>query len=281
MSKATKTGLIIASALVLIGCVIFGGVMTMLRWDFTKLSTTEYETNEYEISQSYKSIAIRTKTADVLIAPAEGEKSTVTCREQKNRKHTVAVQDGTLTIEIHDTRKWYEHIGIYFGSGKITVYLPQAEYEALSARASTGNIRVEDITAGALDLSVSTGKITLSDAVCTGDVKINVSTGKATLTDLQCKNLESEGNTGDLSLKNVIAAGKFAIERSTGDVKLEGCDAAELWIRTDTGDVKGSLLTEKIFIARTSTGDIDVPKTATGGKCEITTSTGDIKIEIK
>ena len=50
---------------------------------------------------------------------------------------------------------------------------------------------------------------------------------------------------------------------------------------TDTGDVKGSLLSEKIFIPTTDTGDVDVPKTVTGGRCEITTDTGDIKITVK
>ena len=40
-------------------------------------------------------------------------------------------------------------------------------------------------------------------------------------------------------------------------------------------------LTEKIFIAKTDTGEIKVPETTSGGKCKITTDTGDIKIEIK
>jgi len=70
-------------------------------------------------------------------------------------------------------------------------------------------------------------------------------------------------------------------ESDTGDVKFDGCDAAEIFVETDTGDVKGSLLTDKIFIVQTDTGSVDVPKTATGGKCEITTSTGDINISIK
>ena len=46
MSKITKIWLIIAASFVLIGCIIFGGVMTMLKWDFTKLSTDKYETND-------------------------------------------------------------------------------------------------------------------------------------------------------------------------------------------------------------------------------------------
>ena len=115
---------------------------------------------------------------------------------------------------------------------------------------------------------------------CDADISIGLSTGKAYLTDIVCKNLTSMGSTGDISLKNVIAAEKISIERSTGDVTFEGSDAAELCITTDTGDVEGSLLTDKVFITKTDTGRINVPNSITGGRCEITTDTGDIKITI-
>ena len=72
----------------------------------------------------------------------------------------------------------------------------------------------------------------------------------------------------------------MTVERSTGDVRLEQCDAEELDIRTDTGDVKGSLLTEKVFIVRSDTGRIKVPESITGGKCRVTTDTGDIEITV-
>ena len=49
---------------------------------------------------------------------------------------------------------------------------------------------------------------------------------------------------------------------------------------TDTGDVRGSLLSEKVFIVNTDTGRKEVPDTITGGRCEITTDTGDVKITI-
>lgn len=87
-------------------------------------------------------------------------------------------------------------------------------------------------------------------------------------------------NTGDLSLKNVIATDTFTIERSTGDVVFNGSDATVIFVKTDTGDVSGNILTEKVFITQTDTGSVEVPKTASGGRCEIITDTGDIKINI-
>ena len=320
MRTRTKVWLIIAISLVLIGCIIFGVVMTMLKWDFTKLSTGKYETSNYEIAEIFNEISIVTDTADILLVPSENPKPSVVCYELKNAKHSVTVQDGKLVIKIVDARKWYEYIGINFGTAKITVFIPQGEYGALfvksstgnveipkefkfenidisestgnvtnyasaseniTIKTSTGNIRVENVSANALDLSVSTGGVTVSNVTCEGDVKINVSTGKTNLTNIECKNVVSNGETGAISLKNVIAAEKFSIERSTGAVKFDGCDAAEIFVETDTGDVRGSLLADKIFVIQTDTGSVDVPKTISGGKCEITTSTGDINISIK
>lgn len=71
----------------------------------------------------------------------------------------------------------------------------------------------------------------------------------------------------------------LTIRYTTGSVHLDGCDAAALSIETSTGDVAGSLLTEKVFAAETSTGKIDVPKSTTGDLCEIKTSAGSIRMD--
>lgn len=319
MRTKTKVWLLVATSLVLVGGILFAGVMTTLGWDFTKLSTAQYETNYYEIAENYNNIRITTDTAHIVFVPAENDKSSVVCFEQKNSKHLVTVKEGTLVIEVVDVREWFEHIGINFGMPKITVSIPQAEYgtlsvtsgtgdvkipkefkfesmdiwestgdvtnsasasQAIKIKTSTGNIRIENVSAGSLDLSVSTGGVTVSNVVCQDDVKINVSTGKTNLTEMDCMSVISSGTTGDISLKNVMAAEKFSIKRSTGDVRFDCSDAAHISVQTDTGDVTGSLLTEKIFITQTETGDVAVPPSTTGGRCEITTDTGDVSITL-
>lgn len=320
MSKKTKAWLIVATSLILIGAIIFSGVMSVLKWDFSKLSTTKFQTNIYDITENYKNISIKSNTSDISFLATDSDKTTVVCNEEINLKHSVTVKDNTLLIEINDTRKWYQYIGVSFGKQSITVKLPKGEYGILSIntdtsdvkipkelkfesvdislstgdvtnlasandfikiKTSTGNINAENITADSVNLTASTGKITAKNLNCKDDIKLKVSTGKTNLLDIKCKNLVSSGSTGDIHLSNVISTEKFDIKRSTGNVKFELCDSADLSITTDTGDVKGSLLSEKIFITQTDTGKIDVPKTLTGGKCEISTDTGDIIITIK
>lgn len=323
MRTRTKVWLIIAASLVLVGCFLFAGAMTTLKWNSLELATVEYETNIYKIGEAFDGISVNTDTADIAFMLSDDGICRVECHEEANAKHSVAVEDSTLTVDLIDERPVYDfigYIGLNFGSPKITVYLPKTEYtnllingdtsdieipndfmfkdvdislstgdvdfcasasEMIKIKTSTGDICAENISAGSLDLTVSTGKVTVISVICEGDITVSVSTGKTYLSDTQCKNVISRGSTGDISLDNVIAAEKFSIERSTGDVKFDRCDAAEIFVETDTGDVRGSLLDDKIFIVQTDTGNVDVPKTAAGGKCEITTSTGDINISIK
>ena len=319
MKKATKVWLITAAALVLAGCILFAGVMSVLGWDFKRLSTVRYETNLTEVSEAFSEISVTTETADVTFLLSDDGKCSVECYEAENAVHSVRAADGVLTIELNDQRSWQDHIGVYFGSPAITVRLPRAEYDALRVsqstgkvtvpevfsfgradisagtgsvsfsaaaretvkiRTSTGDICVENTAVGGLDLSAVTGRVTVSDVKCAGDAVIGVSTGEVCLTDAACRSLVSSGTTGDILLERVAAAEKLSIERSTGNVRFDGSDAAELFIRTNTGNVAGSLLTDKIFLTQTDTGDVEVPQTAAGGKCEIRTDTGEIKMEI-
>ncbi|MBO5338437.1 MAG: DUF4097 family beta strand repeat protein [Clostridia bacterium] len=320
MKLKTKISLIVAGGLIVLASIIFVAGMSILKWDFTKLSSTEYETNEYEITDDFNNILIKTDTSDIVFLPGDNEKVKVVLFEQKNLNHNVSADGGALKIELNDTRKWYEHITLFsFGSPKITVYLPKKSYDALNItsntgdinipkdfsfssidisistgdvtacasslgatkiKTSTGGVNIDGISTSSLDITVTTGKIKASNVKCEGDVSIKVSTGKSNLENVQCKNLFSKGSTGDITLKNVIAQGSFSIERSTGDVTLDLSDASEITIKTDTGDVTGTLLTEKIFIPSSDTGNIKLPGTTSGGKCKVTTDTGDIKISI-
>ncbi len=261
MSGKTKLWLIIATILVVIGCVIFASVMTILKWDFIKLSTDKFESNTYEIIEDFSNISIVSDTADIVFEASDNETCSVVCYENENEKHSVFVQDDTLFVKINSKTEWYEYIGINFDSPKITIFLPKSEYDSVSVKENTGDINIQNISLNTLNLFVSTGDVYLRN--------------------INCKNLTFKADTGDIYLENVVASEKFLIETTTGDVEFEKSDANEIFVNTSTGDVKGSLLTNKIFVVETSTGDIGVPETSNGGKCEIKTSTGDVEITVK
>ena len=320
MGCRTRNWLLAAVALLVLGCILFGGGLAMVDWDITKLGTAKYVTNDYTVGQEFTDIKIESRTADVIFQSAADGETTVGCYEQLHAEHTVSVENGTLVIRLADGRKWYEHISfLNFTSPRITVSLPAGQYGALTIhtstgkvtvregfsfesadmtlstgtvtsracvtgklkiRTTTGSISLQSISVGALELSTSTGKITAEEINCTGDAKLTVDTGDICLTDFRCKTFDAKADTGDLQLAKVIVEETLLAWTDTGKVIFDGCDAGELTVRTDTGSVSGSLLSPKIFFAKTDTGRVEVPKTTTGGKCEITTDTGSIKITV-
>ena len=299
MAKGAKIWLTVAVILIISGILLFACTMTANGWDFSKLDTTDYKTNTYSLRESFRNISIAADTADILFASSTDGSCTVLCYEAANAGHTVSVVDDTLTIQVDSSKNLLDYIGMNFETPTITVYLPEAEYQSLSIRSSTGDIEIPayflfadmDIhvstgniqnfasVSGAMSLRVSTGNIAI-ESITASALTLTTSTGRITGNNIICTALRSTGNTGDIILKNVIAEDAISIERSTGDVTLQSCDAPQLWIQTNTGDVTGSLLSRKVFIVQSDTGKITVPESTTGGTCKISTTTGDIRITL-
>ena len=314
-----KIWIIVAVSLILLGCIVFTVGMANKGWNFYELSTTEYETVVHDIKDDFSDISFDVDTAHVKFVISENTECRVECLEDKKTPFDVKVVDGKLTAKLSDERKWYDHIGINLKTPTLTVYLPKSEYSSLELKGSTGKveiaknvafesvdisistgsvkllgnvsglakiktttgrIHVENIFAGGLDVSVTTGRVKLVQVNCLGDINVNVSTGKTDMSEVSCVNFTSSGSTGDIYMQNLAVAGKLRVIRDTGDVEFENSDAAELYIKTDTGDVEGSLRSDKVFMVKTNTGDVEIPRTTTGGVCEIYTDTGDVELEI-
>lgn len=320
MGRKTKIWLILACVLMVFGGLIFGGVLALNNWDFTNISSQKYQTNTFETAEEFDNISIKTKTDDIVLKKSNEENLKIVFFEDEKLSHSAEVKDKTLKIYETDNRSWYDYIHFFtFDTTKITVCLPKDNYLSLNIQTDTGDIKLPkelnfkelkisgitcdvllkssvsgftEIKVGTGDIKIdtaklseikttaTTGDITLKNIECAGKIAADVSTGSIKLFDVKAKNIVSVGSTGDMYLKNVITKEKMSFERSTGDIKFVNCDADTIFAKTSTGDVVGSLLSEKIFITDTKTGSVKTPATANGGKCEIKTDTGDIKITV-
>lgn len=293
-----KAWLITAAVLIVLGLLMFGGAMTALRWDFTQLSTVEYETNTYEIRDPFTNISVLTDTADISFF--HGSECKVICKETSTMHHTVTVENGILTISQPQPQRWQDYIGINTEAPKITVYLPAPQYDNLLIAENTGDIHIpEDFLFNTVEITVSTGDVEnyastaenlrirtstghiRMENISAGTVCLDVSTGRIHLKNISCNSLQSAGDTGNITMEYVIAKETLSIKRNTGDVTFNRCDAGQIIITTDTGNVTGSLLSGKTFLTDTDTGKVKVPSSTTGGKCQITTDTGDIRITVE
>lgn len=320
MKRNSSAWLIIAIALLVVGAVVFLAAFACSGFSFNKLSSTKYETHTHDLTEPFDSISVKSSTADVVFEPCADGEARVVCYEEEKRMHTVEVREGTLVIEEVDNRKWTERIGVIsFGSPKLTVCIPAGSYSSLSVscstgdvtvpadfafgnaylsadtgdinlfacdadnleiKRSTGDILIEGCTLGEAKLNTSTGDVALRSAVVEGALNIGTDTGTIELTEVSCGSLETKSSTGSVTLARSVAFGALRIVASTGSVRFDGCDAAELYVETSTGSITGTLRTEKVFIAESSTGSVDVPDTTSGGRCELHTDTGSIRIGI-
>ena len=313
--------LIISSLIfIILGAIIFVGGLAMLKWDFKSLSILKYDTHAYEPQGDFTEIFVDTSTAHINFVVSDNGKAIVVSYEKEKANHLVNVENGVLTIKMNDTRKWYHRIEIDFDTAEITVALPKDEYESLKINAgpgkakianaltfnsadinlstgdiyyscessgdvklsaTTGDISVKGSAYNSLCMDVTTGDIEIYGINCTEDITLDFSTGEIEMKNVTCKRFFAKGTTGDIEMENVIGSDLFSLETNTGDIELIGCDAAELNLKATTGDIYGSLLSEKIFITDTSTGKVDTPRGTSGGICQITTTTGNIKMTVE
>ena len=315
--KKTKSGLIAAGFLLLIGAALIVRALAANGWSFSAVFSAEYETRTVRVDGEFSRINVRGELENVVFVPSDDGECRVEFSERKHESHAVAVEEGGLAIELTEKGSWWERLWSPAPS-VIKVYLPRKTYESLYVQEITGDVTLpaelsfddiyvvtttgdvtcrasggwiflktgsgslcaEELSAWKLDLFASTGRLEARAVACEGALEATVGTGSAALTDVECGELVSKGGTGSITLKNVTVTGALSIERSTGSVRFEECDAAELTVKTTTGSVTGALRSGKTFVTKTVTGSVHTPDTA-GGRCEITTTTGSISIDVR
>lgn len=303
MKKSTKIALILAAILVAAGIgTIIAGLATV-NFDLSRLNTSNYIKTEEAVIDPFSEISINCPNGSIRILPSKEEACLVVFSDIEQADHVVKVQDGILRISRDDNRKWYDLkslIGFFAKSPEITVYLPAAEYEGLTVKTASGDIFISNISAKSVSLKSTSGDILLENASgCTqfsaeatsGDIRIeNVveggtlditsTSGKITVFNASCRKFSSTATSGDITLTDVTTGKALHIAATSGEVEFTRCDAAEITVNTTSGDVTGSVLSEKLFRANTTSGDTVIPKGNSGGICDITTTSGDIYVDI-
>ena len=243
----------------------------------------------------------------------------IVCNEEKNVTHKVDVVNGTLVIEEVDNREWYEHIGFFTEDADMVIYLTESSYEKLEISASSGDVVLGEefgyddiditLSSGSVDINsvsiiesltveTSSGNINVKDTL-PEDIYIKTSSGSITVENVSVTTADIITQSGDISIKSsaaeevrmetssgeimadqLLVLGMLKVFSHSGDIDLIDSDAESMYIRTTSGDVTGSIFSDKIFVCETESGDINVPASADGGKCEVKTSSGDIEFDV-
>lgn len=320
MSKSKKIPVIIAICCIGVGLVLLFAAMGIVGFDLAKLNTMEFETNTYEVTQSFTALDIRAAECNIRLAPSTNGTCSVVCTESDKIFHTVSVQNGTLVVTRTDTRKWYDCIGIYWGEMELTVYVPESTYESLYLKSASGDVTVpsgfhfaeaevystsgevcftgrvdgaltlktvsggiaaRSIMAGELSVQSTSGEIEITSAEVSGAVSLKSVSGDVSMEHVDGDSLFIHTTSGDIELEDMLIAKHSELESVSGEIEFTGMDGASLWIKSVSGDVEGTLLSGKLFIAHTTSGNVRMPDPeVSAGKCEITTTSGDISISV-
>lgn len=153
-------------------------------------------------------------------------------------------------------------------------------YSDIKIQTVSGEVYLGETTAKNINVQSTSGDITISSATVKNEIKVNSVSGNIELSDTICQSINSITTSGDHTFSNLIAKTNADFESVSGNIDMYQSDAQTLNIQTTSGDVTGTLLTDKIFDVKTTSGDVNVPTSGMGGKCKIKTTSGDIELEI-
>lgn len=300
MKKSEKTALITAAAMIFVGIGAAVGAMAAMGFDFSKLGEASFGTKTAAVDEVFHNISVSGEDCDVRFYPSESGRAEVICRVRENTAYDVGVKDDTLCIKRQEELCRLRYIGIYRDEAAINVYLPESDYRSLAVNTRSGDITIpEEFRFESVNLKSNSGEIEMSASFGgdlsamseSGDIHIagtalgflsaQSSSGEIAVEKVNAEEyIQAKTKSGDIGFSQVIAEDNIHAESVSGDIKLKGSDAKELWLKSHSGDVTGTLLTGKVFLTDTASGSVSVPKSASGGKCAISTKSGDIDFKI-
>lgn len=289
-----------------------------LNYDFTSGSSESYVEKVYDVNDSFDSIYIEDSSADITFAKSENDKAYVESFEREDVSYDVKVNNKTLSI-IRNKKLF--SLSFNTPDTYLTVYLPQKAYDeltikvassdiilseefefasvdidtasgdvsvaskiikSLSINVASSDIAVSNCEAKKVKLHTASGEITINNLNGCEEIEVSTASGEIEISDVKAKNFKGSSASGEQSLKNVVAENKIDLNSGSGEILLYGCDAQDIHISTASGDVYGELLSKKIFVTDTASGDVKISPDAYGedGECRVETASGDITLKL-
>ncbi|MBQ3939073.1 MAG: hypothetical protein II724_06965, partial [Clostridia bacterium] len=113
MTRSTKTWLIIAVVLVLLGAFAVFGVLAANDWQLPSSAVAKYETRSFDITEAFTDISVESDTENIRLVPAPDGKCRVEFYNESKKEVSAAVQNGTLTVRSLDPREWHDRFTLF------------------------------------------------------------------------------------------------------------------------------------------------------------------------
>lgn len=268
----------------------------------------------YPLSEDFENIRIESLVSSVQFQATDEGTCRVEFSGDSRLAHSVRIEDDTLVV-VESAKK----LPVNLKASRLTVYLSRPEYEDLeftgdaagidvtldfsfddatlsadagdiavrgqvrgdlTATTDAGQIMLGRCTPETAKLKTDSGNILLHATAVSDALSLETDVGTVHISYTRCGSLEAKNNVGDITLDNVLCEETMDVSGNVGSITLVSCDAASMRFETDTGDITGTVLTPKVFTAKSNMGTVNVPDTTQGGECSLKTDMGRIDISI-
>ncbi len=241
MKLATKIWLIAALVFLTGGIVLTAVSASSLNYNFSETFSSQAEEKSFQSSDPITKLDINGVSADITLKPSANHDVLVEYVQSKQNPYVVELKDGTLSIHMDSSAPWYSHIHFMdMVHAKFDIYLPEAEYEAVTLHTVSGNITAAEkamTVKGNLEALTVSGEISVRN-VTADQASVKTTSGDITLQDLDVSSLSCQSISGEIEMKNCQSKGDMTVESTSGDLVLTNCRTdATLTLHTVSGDV--------------------------------------------
>lgn len=153
--------------------------------------------------------------------------------------------------------------------------------ENLELKSVSGEIFINSQDCREIILASTSGDLKISDCKIKGSLKLNTVSGDIEVKNIKGDELSAASTSGEVDIEDSVFSGNLELKTTSGDIQINSSDAKTLNIKSTSGDVKGNLLSDKMFVTHSTSGNIRVPESHSDDRCEIKTTSGDIRMEIR
>ncbi|WKY44411.1 DUF4097 family beta strand repeat-containing protein [Eubacteriaceae bacterium ES2] len=310
MQSIKKIIMLIAGGLIILGLVIVFLAFALAGFNWHSFNTAlpdEEHIYSYDLA-GVSSLSVSELDAEVLIVGSDEDNIKITCSENKKDAYGIQLHaNGELDINRSFYKHWYEYIGFNISNKKrtLTVSVPRSFSGEVDVNTMSGDLDLNNFDGiNALNISTSSGQITITNVTANDYIKASTMSGDFALDTLHTGNeIELETSSGEIQVSNGEIAGNMTVSSlsgnidlsdtqingdssfnsSSGEVRLNLFSAKNISVTTLSGDVEGRILGDPgnyTITADSLSGTINIPQSANGKNTfDMSTSSGNIDIE--
>ncbi len=301
MKRFIKISLIIALVFFVAGIILFTVAAAQADFDWQTIFVRQ---KLHERSESFSGVVTQIRvlqeSADVRFVMHEKNEVVVAVTETETDGQGFQFRNGILTVQAVSRRsEIWDHLPLFRAKTSVTVYLPVNSCPWVTAKTSSGDIRVEkgldfmvfeaesrsgDVAVrstvhGAASVKTTSGDVEWRAKVSGGNLTIETTSGDLALSGSFSGQVKVTTTSGDLNITGCSAVGTLTVESTSGDVRMEDSD---IWSSINVTTASGDLSARKVdslqgFSVTTSSGDQDFDL-CESQRFELESRSGDVKM---